>query len=94
MELAGVAGLVLSPQLQDGELGVAQAATQAHPTPELLADALVVTPGIRGHSGGVALLGRLPPQHLVHPVGEAIPAGEGGRLPAHRRLVALQVHLT
>lgn len=92
VELAGVAGLVLRPDRPDGQLGVAQAAAQANPTRELLGYALVAALGVGGHGGGVALLGRLPPQHLVHPLGEAVPAGQGGRLPAHGRLVALQAH--
>lgn len=94
MELAGVAGLVLRPDRLDGEMGVAQAAAQANPTRELLRYALVALLGVGGHGGGVALLGRLPPQHLVHPLREAVPAGQGGRLPAHSRLVALQAHFT
>ena len=94
MELAGVARLVLRPGLLDGQLGVTQAAAQANPTHELVSYGLVATLSVGGHGGGVALLGRLPPQHLEHPLRDAVPARQGGRLPAHGRLVALQAHFT
>lgn len=89
MELAGVARLVHCPDLGDGQLSFAEAAAQADPLAELVADPELAVLPVGGHGGAVALLGCLPPQHLLHPLGEAVPAGEGGRLPAHRRLIAL-----
>lgn len=94
VELAGVARLVLRLHLLDGQLGVGQASAQTNPTHELIRHALVAVLGVGGHGGGVALFGRLPPQHLLDPLGEAVPAGEGGGVPAHGRLVAIQVHFT
>ncbi len=94
VELAGVAGLVLRPDRLDGQLGVAQASAQVDPPHELLHYALVAVLGVGGHGGGVALLGRLSPQHLAHPLREAVPARQGDRPPAHGRLVALQVDFT
>lgn len=89
MELTGVAGFILRPDRLDSELRVANVLAQADPTDELIRDALVATLGAGGHGGRVALLGRLPPQHLVHLLWDAVPAGQGGRLPAHSCLVAL-----
>lgn len=89
VELAGVARLVYRPDLVDGQLSFPQAAAQTDPRAELINNVDLAVLPVEGHSGAVALLGCLLPQHLAHPVGEAVPAGQGGRLPAHRRLIAL-----
>lgn len=89
MELAGVARLVDGPDLVDGQLSFAEAAAQTDPLAELIADPELAVLPVGGHSGAVALFGRLLPQHLAHLQGEAVPAGDGGRLPAHRRRIAL-----
>lgn len=89
MELAGVARLVHRPDLLDGQLSAAEAAVHTEAPGEAIRHAELAVLPVGGHSGGVALLGRLLPQHLLHPLREAVAAGEGGRLPAHHRLVAL-----
>lgn len=94
VELAGVARLVLGPDRLDGQLGVSQGSAQTHTLLEHLFYDLVAMFIVGGHGGGVTLLGYLCPQHLVHPLREAVPAGEGGRLTAHSRLVAIQTHFT
>ena len=93
MELAGVAGLVFGVDLLDGQLGVSQCPAQTNPTFVLLLRVVAVYGG-GGHSGGVALLGRLPPQHLADPLGEAVPTGQGDRLATYGRPIALQVNFT
>lgn len=94
VELAGVAGLVLRPDRPDGQLGVVQSSAQANVILEVLLYVVVTFLAVGSHGGGVALLGRLPPQHLVHPLREAVRAGEGGHLPAYGSLVAHQPHFT
>lgn len=89
MELAGVACLVHGPDLFDGQLSFAEAPAQTDPLAERRSNADLSVYPVKGHGGGVALLGCLPPQHLAHPRVEAVPAGEGGSLPAHCRLIAL-----
>lgn len=89
VELASVARLVYCPDPVDGQPSFAEAAAQTDPLAELTRDPELAVRPVGGHSSAVALLGCLLPQHLAHPVGEAVPAGEGGRLPAHRRLIAL-----
>lgn len=93
MELTGVAGLVLCSHVLNGQLCVSQSSAQADPTLKRMLYFVVVALSKGSHSGGVALLGRLPPQDLLNPLGEAVPAGKGGRLPAYGRLVAIQMHL-
>lgn len=78
VELTGVAGLILRPDLLDGQVGVPQGEAQADPTRKLVGYVPVAVLGVGGHGGGVALFGRLPPQHLAHPLREAVPAGQGG----------------
>ena len=94
MELADVASLILRRDRLDGHLRVVQCSAQADTAPEVLLHIVVAQLVVGGHGGGVALLGRLPPQHLAHPLREAVPAGEGDWLPAYRRLVARQLHFT
>lgn len=94
VELAGVARLVLRLDRLDGQLGVVQGSAQADPAPEVLFHSVVAILAVGRHGGGVALLGGLPPQHLLHPLGQAVPAGEGDRLSAYDCLVAKQPHFT
>lgn len=94
VKLTGVAGLVLRPDRLDGQLAVVQSPAQANPTSERLLYVVMTSLGVGGHLGGVALLSRLSPQHLLHFLREAVQAGQGNRLPAYGRLVALQVHFT
>lgn len=94
VELTGVARFVFCPDLLDGQLSVAKATAQADPPDELIFYAELAMPPVGGHGGGVTLFGCLHPQHLLHPLGEAVPAGEGGRLPAHYRLISLYVSFT
>lgn len=89
VELAGVARLVYCPDLLDGQLSFPEATAQTDPRAEVISDPVLALVPVEGHSGAVALLGCLLPQHLAHPGGEAVPAGQGGRLPAHHRLIAL-----
>lgn len=97
-ELAGVAGLVLGPQPQQGEVAVAQAGTQDDAALKGLVHAgLGVAASVPGHGGGLGLLSRLgtpAPQHLVHLPREAVVAGEGEPLSTHSRLVAVPMHPT
>lgn len=89
VELAGVARLVHHLDLLDGQLSVAEATVHTEPPGEAIRHAELAVLPVGGHGGGVALFRRLLPQHLLHPLREAVAAGEGGRLPAHHRLVAL-----
>lgn len=89
VELAGVACLVHGPDLLDGQLSFAEAPAQTDPLAERSSNADLSVYPVKGHGGAVALLGCLPPQHLAHARGEAVPAGEGGCLPAHCCLTAL-----
>lgn len=89
VELAGVAGLVHRPDLLDGQLSVAEAPAQTDPLAERGSNADLSQYPVKGHGGAVALLGCLLPQHLAHTRGEAVPAGKGGCLPAHCRVIAL-----
>lgn len=89
VEHAGVARLVHCPDLVDGQLSLAEAPAQTETLAERLHKPELAVLPVGAHGGAVALFGRLLPQHLPHPPGEAVPAGEGGRLPAHRRLTAL-----
>lgn len=93
MKLAGVAGLVLRADAQDGQPAVSQRGTQPDSIPERLGR-VVASLGVGRHGGAVALLARLGPQHLADPLGEAVPAGEGDGFPADGRPVPLQVHFT
>lgn len=94
VELAGVAGLVLRRHRLDGEHGPVQSPAQTDPLPEVLLHAVVTRLAVGGHGGGVALLGRLPPQNLLHLLVEGVAAGEAGRLPADGRRVAHRLHFT
>lgn len=94
VKLTGVAGLILCPDRLDGQFAVFQSSAQANPASERLLYALMTILGVGGHRGGVALLCRLPPQHLLHSLRKAVPAGQGDRLPAYGCLVALQMHFT
>lgn len=94
VELAGVAGLVLGPQLQQREVAAAQAGAQVNSAlkgrPET---GLGVAAGEPGDGGGLlALLSAPAPQHLKHLLREAVVAGEGELLPTHCCLVAVLVH--
>lgn len=94
VELTSVARFVFCPDLFDGQLSVAKATAHADPPDELICYAELAVLPIGGHGGGVALFGCLHPQHLLHPNGEAVPAGEGGRLPAYCRPIALYISFT
>lgn len=95
VELAGVAGLVLSPQLQQGEVAVAQAGAEVDAALEGLRHAgLAVAAGKPGHGGGLGILALFAPapQHLEHLTRAAVAAGQGELLPTHCRLVAVLVY--
>lgn len=87
VELAGVARLVLGPDPLYGQFGFPQRAAQPDPTFELLLRVRAML-GVRGDGGGVALLGRLPPQNLVDALAEAVGTVQGDRPPAYGRPVA------
>lgn len=93
VKLTGVAGLVLHADLIEGQFGFSQSLAQTDPTFERLLRVVAVF-GVGGDLGSVALLGRLPPQHLANPLTQAVPARQSNWSPNNGRPVALQVYFT
>lgn len=94
VELTGVACFIFCPDLLDGQLSDVEATAQADPPDKLICYAELVVLPVGGHGGGVTLFGCLHPEDLVYPLREAVTAGEGGRLPTHCRLIALDISFT
>lgn len=94
MELTGVAGLVLRSDSLYRQLSVSQGSAKAELTLELFLYFVMVAFSNGANSGGVTLLGCLPPQDLSDPARETVPAWKGGWLSTYGRLIAIEMHFS